>query len=225
MALTDIYPLTPLPDVPVKFEDIFDIQVSEYGSIGYTQRKVKSARYIHRITLTYRNLKWNEMRDLYEFYKRQAGDVFYFLSPIDQIWFYEYAGRGDGSTKVFSAPAKDIYITHPCSGATGSLPNIHIEPVIYYKVYTADLDGSNKVLEGTSEYNYVAGVCLTYNSGTYGEVEIHFNTAPATNKIILISFVGKLYIPVRYEKPNLSFQVFAGLIQSVGINLIQETNI
>ena len=224
MALTDIYPTSPLPDVPVKFEDIFDVQVSKYGSIGYTQRKIKSARHIHRIALTYKNLSWSEMRDLYEFYKRISGDVFYFLSPINQIWEYEYVDTGDGATLVFSAPARDVYITTPCSGSTGPQPDIYLDAGIYYIVYTADLDGSNKAEIGRS--SNTTNVCLTYNSGsTYGETEIHFTTAPVSNKIILLSFVGKLYIPVRYEKANLSFDVFAGLIQGTGITLIQETNI
>ncbi len=223
MALTDVYPTSPLPDVPVKFEDIFDIQVSKYGSIGYTQRKIKSARHIHRIALTYKNLSWSEMRDLYEFYKKMSGDIFYFQSPINQIWEYEYVDTGDGSTTVFSAPAKDIYITTPCSGGIGTQPDIYLASGIYYRVYTSDLDGSNKTEMGNS--GDTTNVCLTYNSGTYGEVELHFTTAPASNKIILLSFVGKLYIPMRYERANLTFDVFAGLIQGTGIILIQETNV
>lgn len=93
---------------PVGKRTSFKTSKTSFGELGGVQRKRQRLYPLRDITLKYENISLTDAAALWQFYTARSGsyEEFSFIDIAERIYSSEYVGCGDGTTTVFSLPAK-----------------------------------------------------------------------------------------------------------------------
>jgi len=168
--------------------------ISQFDDQGAEQRKRKWLYNKWDIGLTYNNITKAKATILYQFFINRSGRYmsFHWVDEYEDTYVKQYFATGDGTTKIFDLPGKDI-----------SDYTIYGDSVPY-----------EEAPDSTSE-DYI----ILSDTGADGGDQAQFYTAPDTGKRLTCDFTGKLKIRCRFQEDIMSFELFYRFVSSGGINL------
>lgn len=177
----------------IKIIPRFSTSISSLSG-GQEKRRAKFTFPLYDLKIAFDLLTLTDARTLWQFYKDRQGSfgTFYFYLPYSETFEGEYCGAGDGATRPFSVPGKDI------------------------SSYIVYVGGISQTEGGGDEY------IMESFGGEEGASQINFNigSEPASGDHVTIDFTGYYRFKVRFEEDNLPYEVFAQALTKMGINLV-----
>ena len=163
--------------------------VTAFDELGREQRKRKWIYPRRDITIRFRNIKFADMKTLWQFYMARSGpyEAFNIFLPYSDVYTGEFVGEGDGSTTIFNLPAK-----------TSSS-------------YTVYVEGS----EMTEDVDYTFSAL----GGTDGADKITFTSAPTNGFIVTYDFTGYLKVHCRFNDDLFDMEQLYQAIANMGVRL------
>ena len=104
----DLFPENIYKSYPLKITERWKTIVNEMDN-GVEHRVKKWAFPKREIGLTHKNIKHEEIKELWKFYNKQGGSfkTFGFFYPVSQSWVNEFIAYGDGNTTTFDLKSKN----------------------------------------------------------------------------------------------------------------------
>ena len=168
--------------------------ISQFDDQGAEQRKRKWLYNKWNVGLTYSNITKAEATILYQFFINQSGQYisFHWLDEYEDTYVKQYFATGDGSTKIFDLPGKDISS---------------------YTIY-GDSSPYQEAPDATS-----ADYIILDDTGADGGDQAQFLVAPNLGLRLNCDFTGKLKVRCRFQEGVMPFEHFYNLIANIGIEL------